>query len=359
MEENQKKEDVLTEILKIIAPGTMLREGLENILKAKTGALIIIGDSKDIMDIVDGGFKINEDYTPARLYELAKMDGAIVLSSDMKKILLANAQIMPSHTIPTQETGTRHRTAERTARQTGELVISISQRRNIITVFKGELRYTIEETSKIITKANQALQILEKYKKVFDSNLSVLNEYEFNDIVTLDNVINCIQRAEKVMKVVEEVKKSIYELGTDGRLVQMQLDELIGGLEEEELLIIKDYIAQNSKKKAPENALKEIRAYSININENIIAKALGYENFENYEEIAVYPKGYRILGKVPKVPSNIVDNLVKYFKSFQHILLAEIEELDKVEGIGEVRALNIKQTLKRMQEQFVFDNIMI
>ena len=361
MDENIKKEEMLVEILKMIAPGTQLREGLENILKAKTGALIIIGDSKEIMEIVDGGFKINEDYTPARLYELAKMDGAIVLSSDMKKILLANAQIMPSHSIPTQETGTRHRTAERTARQTGELVISISQRRNIITVFKGNLRYTIEETSKIITKANQALQILEKYKKVFDTNLSILNEYEFNDIVTLDNVINCLQKVEKVMTVVEEVKKSIYELGTDGRLVQMQLDELIGGLEAEELLIIKDYMAQTGRRKTAEKAQAEIRNSSINstMSEITIAKAIGYENFENYEEIAVYPKGYRILSKVPKVPSNIVDNLVKYFKSFQHILLAEIEELDKGDGIGEVRALNIKQTLKRMQEQFVFDNIMV
>ena len=357
MEENQNNEDMLTEILKLVAPGTVLREGLENILKAKTGALIIVGDSKEVMDIVDGGFKINEDCTPARLYELAKMDGAIVLSSDMKKILLANTQIMPSHNIPTQETGTRHRTAERTARQTGSLVISISQRRNIITVFKGELRYTIEDTSKIITKANQTLQILEKYKKVFDNNLSILNEYEFNDIVTLDNVINCLQRAEKVMKVVEEVKRSIYELGTDGRLVQMQLDELIEGLENEELLIIKDYMVQKSKRRTIELALAEIRANSLNILS--IAKSLGYENFENYEEIAVYPKGYRILSKVPKVPANIIDNLVKYFKSFQHILLAEIEELDKVDGIGEIRALNIKQTLRRMQEQFVFDNIMI
>lgn len=357
MEENQNSEDMLTEILKTIAPGTVLREGLENILKAKTGALIIVGDSKEVMDIVDGGFKINEDCTPARLYELAKMDGAIVLSSDLKKILFANTQIMPSHSIPTQETGTRHRTAERTARQTGNLVISISQRRNIITVFKGELRYTIEDTSRIITKANQTLQILEKYKKVFDNNLSILNEYEFNDIVTLDNVINCLQRAEKVMQVVEEVKRSIYELGTDGRLVQMQLDELIDGLENEELLIIKDYITQVTKRRTIENALKEIRENSSNI--LAIAKTLGYENFENYEEIAVYPKGYRILSKVPKVPANIIDNLVRYFKSFQHILLAEIEELDKVDGIGEIRALNIKQTLRRMQEQFVFDNIMI
>lgn len=360
MEETVKKEDYITEILKLIAPGTALREGLENILKAKTGALIIIGDSKEVMDIVDGGFNINEEYTASRLYELAKMDGAIVLSEDLKRILFANAQIIPASSIPTKETGTRHRTAERTAKQTGKLVISISQRRNIITVFKGNFRYTIEDTSKIITKANQALQILEKYKKVFDSKLNILNEYEFNDIVTLDNVITCIQRAEMVMKVVDEVKKRIYELGEDGRLVKMQLEELVGGLEEEELLIIKDYIAVKNKTTA-EEVLEQIQAKNGVgiIDSNIIAKSLGYENFENYEEIAVYPKGYRILNKVPKVPSTIVENLVKYFKSFQHILLAEIEELDKVEGIGEVRAMTIKQSLKRMQEQFVFDNVMM
>lgn len=360
MEETLKKEDYVTDILKLIAPGTALREGLENILKAKTGALIIIGDSKDIMELVDGGFNIDEEYTPSRLYELAKMDGAIVLSEDLKKILFANAQIIPSPSIPTKETGTRHRTAERTAKQTGKIVISISQRRNIITVFKGNFRYTIEDTSKIITKANQALQILEKYKKVFDSKLNVLNEYEFNDIVTLDNVITCIQRAEMVMKVVEEVERRIFELGEDGRLVKMQLDELIGGLREEELMIIKDYIALKSKISA-EKALEEIQEKNADgiIDSGVIAKNLGYENFENYEEIAVYPKGYRILNKIPKVPSNIVENLVKYFKSFQHILLAEIDDLDKVEGIGSIRAMTIKQSLKRMQEQFIFDNVMM
>lgn len=360
MDETIKKEDYTTEILKLVAPGTALREGLENILKAKTGALIIIGDSKEILDIVDGGFNINEEYTASRLYELAKMDGAIVLSEDVKKILFANAQIIPSSSIPTNETGTRHRTAERTAKQTGKLVISISQRRNIITVFKGNFRYTIEDTSKIITKANQALQILEKYKKVFDNKLSILNEYEFNDIVTLDNVITCIQRAEMVMKVVEEVQKRIYELGEDGRLIKMQLDELIGGLEEEELLIIKDYTAYKRRISA-ERILLEIRNKNNDgiIDSNIIAKTLGYDNFENYEEVAVYPKGYRILNKVPKMPNNIIENLVKYFKSFQHILLAELEELDKVEGIGSVRAMNIKQSLKRMQEQFIFDNVLM
>ena len=284
----------------------------------------------------------------------------ILLLDYMKRILLANTQIIPSPKILTQETGTRHRTAERTAKQTGELVVSISQRRNIITVFKGDFRYTIEDSSKIVTKANQALQTLENYKRVFDTKLRVLNEYEFNDIVTLDNVITCIQRAEMVNRVAEQVKRSIYELGADGVLVKMQLEELIEDLPQEELLIIKDYIAP-SRRLLPEKILQNIRLCSQNelIQSEIIARFLGYEQFDNYEEVAVYPRGYRILNKIPRMPNSIVTNLVKTFKSFQHILLADVDKLDEVEGIGEVRARTIKQSLRRMQEQFVFDNLMI
>lgn len=209
----------------------------------------------------------------------------------------------------------------------------------------------------MLNKANQAMQTLEKYKKVFDNKLSILNEYEFNDIVTLENVLVVIQRAEMVMRIVEEIQRQIYELGSDGRLVRMQLEELIGGLEKEELLIIKDYMVSSTKKKqTPEKILEklEILEYSDLSNENIIARLLGYENFDNYDEVGVYTKGYRILNKIPRMPSNIVENLVNSFKSFQHILAADIESLDDVEGIGEVRARAIKQSLKRMQDQFVF-----
>ena len=200
-----KNEDKITNILKKIAPGTPIRDGLENILKARTGALLLFTDNEEyIKQLVDGGFFINEDYTSSKLYELAKMDGAIVLSGDMKRILFANAQLIPSYQIPTVETGTRHRTAERTAKQTRELVISISQRRNIITVFKENYRYILEDTEAVLNKANQAIQTLEKYRKVYDNKLGILNEYEFNDIVTLDNVLTVIQRAEMVMKIVEE-----------------------------------------------------------------------------------------------------------------------------------------------------------
>ena len=352
------KEDNITSVLKLIAPGTPIRDGLENILRAKTGALLLITDNNEVIkQIVDGGFVINEDYTSSKLYELAKMDGAIVLSGDMKKILYANTQLIPEHEIQTTETGTRHRTAERTAKQTGELVISISQRRNIITVFKGNDRYVLEGTDVVLNKANQAIQTLEKYKKVFDNKLNILNEYEFNDIVTLQNVVLAIQRAEMVMRIVEEIQRQIYELGDDGRLVKMQLDELIGGLEKEESLIIKDYVVK--KKKSPDKILEELKEleYEELLKESSIAKLLGYEYFDNYDEVAVYPKGYRILSKVPRMPNNIVENLVDSFKSFQHILAADIESLDEVDGIGEVRARTIKQSLKRMQEQFVFDNM--
>lgn len=355
---NQSRDEIITEILKLIAPGTKIREGLENILKAKTGGLIVIGDTKEVLEIVDGGFNLNVDYTSSRLYELAKMDGAIILSEDLKKILYANAQLIPSPSISTNETGTRHRTAERTAKQTGKIVISVSQRRNVITIFKGELRYVLQDSSRVITKANQALQTAEKYKKVFDDKLNLLNEYEFNDIVTLQNVIVCIQRAEMVLKVADEVKMAIYELGEQGRLFQMQLDELLGNIEEEESLIIKDYLVYK-RKKTGEKALEQIRSMDHEelMNSQLMAKVLGYDDFDNSEEVNVFTRGYRILNKIPRMPSNIVENLVSSFKSFQYIIQADIPALDDVEGIGEIRAKAIKRSLKRMQEQFIFDNL--
>ena len=148
--------------------------------------------------------------------------------------------------------------------------------------------------------------------------------------------------------------------GEDGVLVKMQLEELIEDLPEEELLIVKDYIAP-SRRLVAEKVLQNIQNAIQDefIQSETIAKALGYEQFDNYEEVAVYTRGYRILNKIPRMPSNIVTNLVKAFKSFQHILLADVDKLDEVEGIGEVRARTIKQSLRRMQEQFMFDNLMV
>ena len=345
--------DKMLEILKLVAPGTELREGLENILKAKTGALIVVSDSEEVLKIADGGFKIDEEFTSTNIYELAKMDGAIILSSDLKRIIRANVQLNPDFSISTRETGTRHKTAERVAKQFGELVISISERRGIITLFKGNFRYVINDTQSVLMRANQTLQALEKYKTVFDNMLSILSEHEFDDIVTLDTVINCIYRSEIIMRMETDVKRSIIELGDEGRIVNMQLEELMANVEDEEKLIIQDY--NINKEISTQSILEEIRKIdkkNLIVSEKIV-KLLGYEVSSDILDTNVSPKGYRILSKVPKMPSSIIEKTVEAFGSLQHICSASIDELDDVEGIGEIRARIINQSLKRLQEQYI------
>lgn len=345
----------LIQMLKMVAPGTDLREGLDNILKARTGALIVISDSPEVINLTDGGFKINEDYSPAKIYELAKMDGAIVLNSDAKKILLANTQLIPDPTITTVETGTRHRSGERVAKQTKELVISISQRRNIITLFKGNTRYLIKESTKVLASANQALQTLEKYKNAFDDIISIINEFEFDDVVTLQNVVTAIQRAELCMKVVSEIESYIIELGDEGVLIDLQLKELSSEVEEEEELLIRDYLIEPN---TPEGIIETISEFSRKdlMNSNAVAESLGYDIDKPLEDIELPSRGFRQLTKIPKMPIGVIENMNKAFGDFQHIIRASIEELDDVDGIGEIRAKNIKQGIKRMHEQVIYDS---
>lgn len=345
----------LMQILKMIAPGTELREGLDNVLKARTGGLIVIGDSENVLKLVDGGFKIEQDYTPARIYELAKMDGAIVLSKDGKRILYANTQLTPDASIPTAQTGTRHRTAERVAKQTNELVVCISQRRNVITLFKGNISYLIKETSQVLARANQALQTFEKYKKTCDEVLATLNEFEFENIVTLENVIKAIQRTELAMRVAVEVEGYIVELGDEGRLIELQLKELSENIEKEEKLILRDYIVGDKKIDEVYTKIIELSREEV-LDPHQIAKLLGYDSEVPFEDKEVFPRGYRLLNKIPKMPSTIIENMVESFGSFKDIIRASIDELDDVEGIGEIRAKNIKHGLTRMQEQFLYDS---
>ncbi len=341
----------LVQALKIVAPGTPLREGLENILRAKTGALIVVGDSPKVMEIVEGGFEINSEFSPASLYELAKMDGAIILSSDTRRILAANTQLVPDSAIPSNETGIRHRTAERVARQTGEMVISISQRRSVITIYKGNLKYVLRDISVILAKANQALQTLEKYKDVLQRALHSLSELEFKDMVTLHDVVKALQRTEMVLRVVAEIERYISELGTEGRLVKMQLEELVADIENEGLLIVRDYL--NTTEKEPEEVLQTIRNWASEdlLDLALLTRALGYPGTVAALEQPVTARGYRILDKVPRLPWPVIENLVATFGHLPAILKASIDELDEVEGIGEVRARTIKEGLKRYREQ--------
>lgn len=353
------KEIQLAEILKKIAPGTVLREGLENVLRAKTGGLMVVGDSEEVLGIVDGGFNLNAELTPARLYELAKMDGAMVLNSGADRILCANAQLIPDSTISSLETGTRHRTAERVAKQTGELVIAISQRRDIISIYKGDLKHVLEDIRVSLSKANQAVQTLEKYRTVLDQALTNLSALEFEDLVTIADVVTVIQRAEMVLKIEREVNRYINELGTEGRLVQMQLEELIVNVKDETVLLVKDYLVEIDQDESldSELLLMELTNWSSDemLSLSTISKALGHGGSANALDLSIAPRGYRLLRKIPRLPMPVIENLVEQFGDLQSIINASPDELDDVDGIGEVRAQAIKEGLRRLRDQVLLD----
>ncbi|MGL5380179.1 DNA integrity scanning diadenylate cyclase DisA [Clostridium sp.] len=349
-----KDDKEIKNILEIMSPGTQLREGLENILRAKTGGLIVIGDSDKIMELVDGGFNINSDYSPSYVYELAKMDGAIVISGDLKKIISANAQLVPDSALITYETGTRHRTAHRVAKQTGNIVIAISQRRNIITVYKGELKYVLQESSIILARANQAIQTLEKYVNVLERVINNLNLLEFQDLTTLFDVVTAIQRTEMVMRIVEEIKRYIVELGNEGRLISMQLNELIKFIERDGILLIRDYCKEGLDPNTIYNELQKLNSEEL-VDLDLISKALGYGGISLVDTL-ISPKGYRVLFKVPRIPNSVIENLVKHFNELKFVIDASTSELDKVEGIGEARARAIRNGLRRIKEQIYLKN---
>jgi diadenylate cyclase len=349
------KEAIISQMLQLVAPGTPLREGIDNVLRANTGGLIVVGYNDKVKEIVDGGFSINCKYSPASLYELAKMDGAIILNEEAGKILFANTQLIPDTIIPSTETGIRHRTAERVARQTGNLVISISQRRNVITLYQGMIRYSLKEIGVILTKANQAIQTLEKYKVVFDQSVTNLGALEFEELVTFQEVTQVIHRIEMVLRIKNEIIKYVNELGVEGRLIRIQMEELVSNIEEEALLLIKDYMKDIEND--PYQILRQLNKLSSEelFDESVIMKLLGFSAGINIQDETIHPRGYRILSKIPRLPAVIIENLTDAFENLPQILRASTDELDEVEGIGEIRAKKVKEGLKRIQEQLFVD----
>lgn len=339
----------LLHALRKISPGTPLRQGLDNVLRAKTGGLIVLANDDEISEIVDGGFKIEADYSPAYLYELAKMDGAIVLSQDLRKIVCANAQLLPDPSVTTYETGTRHRTAQRIAKQTDNIVVAISQRRNIITIYKGDIKYILQDSSVILARANQAIQTLEKYVNVLERVINNLNILEFQDLTTVFDVVTAIQRTEMVMRIVEEIKRYILELGNEGRLISMQLNELIRYIERDGILLIRDYCGENTDHNTIYKDIQKLNSEEL-VDLETIAKVLGFGGVPLVDTL-ISPKGYRILFKIPRIPTNVIENLIKHFNKLKYVIAATQDELDQVEGIGEARATAIRSGLKRIKEQ--------
>jgi diadenylate cyclase len=352
--ESKSGEKKLNDILQFVAPGTPMREGIENVLRAKTGGLIVVGHNEKVKEILDGGFSINCTFSSAHLYELAKMDGAIILSDSGNKIVYANAQLVPDPSIYSSETGMRHRTAERVAKQTGNLVIAISQRRNVITLYHGELRYALKEIGVILTKANQAIQTLEKYKIVLDHSILNLGALELEDLVTFKEVLQVLHRFEMVLRIKDEINDYVNELGAEGHLIRLQLAELLTGIESEAVLLIKDY--SNERTVDPHQILKQLQDLSSFelIEDSVLFKLLGYSSFTNIDT-SVMSRGYRMLSKIPRLPTIIIENLVTDYKNLKLIMKASVEQLDEVDGIGEVRAKKIIEGIKRLKDQLIID----
>jgi diadenylate cyclase len=352
-------EDLLRTTLAAVAPGTALRDGLERILRGNTGGLIVLGHDRAVEALCTGGFTLDVEFSATRLRELAKMDGAVVVTSDLSRIVRAGVQLVPDSNIPTEETGTRHRTAERVAKQTGNPVISVSQSMRIIALYVDGRRYVLDDSAAILSRANQALATLERYKLRLDEVAGTLSALEIEDLVTVRDAMVVLQRLEMVRRIAAEIEGYVVELGTDGRLLILQLDELMAGVEGERELVVRDYLVTGSgrRQRTIEHALAELDVLTGGdlLDLQVIAKAVGYAATTDALEAAVSPRGYRLLAKVPRLPRLVVDRLVEHFGGLQKLLAAGIDDLQLVEGVGETRARSVREGLSRLAESSILE----
>jgi diadenylate cyclase len=355
MRADPRKDKTLLSALKQVAPGTSLRSGIDDIIRAELGALIVIGDPNDLAFLFSGGMRLDLPMTPQLLYELAKMDGAIVISRDTKKLVYANVQLMPDPAIPSDETGTRHRTAERVAKQTDALVVSISQQRETVTVFIGDLRYQLGEISDTLARTNQALGTLETYRSRLDQGLTRLTALEFQSAVVLDDVLVVLQRAEMTTRMAEEIERNCVELGDESRLIRMQLDELMEDVPREKAAVVYDY-ERSGDPAASSTALERLSRleYTGVLEFDELAALLGYQD-TNPLDYTVQPRGYRVLSRIPRLPDSIIRHVVRDFESLDAVIRASHRDLEAVDGVGSVRAREIREGLRRLQEHNLVD----
>ena len=316
----------------------------------------MLGTDRTIDTISSGGFRLDVPFSATGLRELAKMDGAIILDADATRIIRAAVHLMPDATIHSEETGTRHRTADRVARMTGYPVISVSQSMQIIALYVGERRYVLEDTGSILARANQALATLERYKMRLDEVSSTLSALEIEDLVTARDVAVVAQRLEMVTRIAREIEDYVLELGTDGRLMALQLEELVTGVDQDRFLVVRDYQPAGKKARAPEVVLADMEALDATalVDVSAIAQTMGLGTNELLDS-PVAPRGYRLLAKVPRLPATVVERLVDHFGGLQKLLGAGIDDLQAVDGVGELRARSVREGLSRLAESSILE----
>ena len=341
--------------LRAVAPGTPLREGLDRILQAHMGALIVIGDGPEVLSVCSGGFLLDAEYTPQRLYELAKMDGAIILASDCSRVARCNVHLVPDPNVPTSETGTRHRTAERVGRQIDVPVITVSEDMSVVAIHRRGEKHTLEPTPRVLARADQALQILGRYKARLDSVSGSLSALEVEDLVTVRDVATVLQRAEMVRRIAEEIVGYVVELGSDGRLVMLQLEELIGRVEDDRRLVAKDYFQASD-----DYELRDITTELAVLDDDEILDLVNVAGVLHLGagfgiDSALQPRGFRLLHKIPRLPEIVSDHVVARFSNLQKIMRAGLADLTEVEGVGDARARAIKDGLSRLAETSILE----
>ena len=356
MRADPRKDKKLLSALGVIAPGTPFRAGIEDIIRAQLGALIVVGEPNELAFLFSGGMRLDLPLTPQLIYELAKMDGAIIVNPDITRLVYANVQLMPDPTIASQETGTRHRTAERVAKQTGALVVSISQQRETVTVFIGDLRYQLGEISDVLARTNQALATLETYRQRLDQGLTRLTALEFQSAVMLDDVLVVLQRAEMTTRMAEEIERNCVELGEEGRLIRMQLDELIEAVPREKAAVVYDYELSGD----PGTALAVLERlaglpYQSLLEVEQLTELLGYPPGANPLDYTVAPRGYRVLSRIPRLPDAVIRRIVRDFETLDAVVRASHRDLEAVDGVGADRAREIREGLRRLQEHNLVD----
>jgi diadenylate cyclase len=354
MRQDPRTDKNLIQALRQVAPGTALREGIDDVMRASLGALIVIGEPSRLSFLFSGGMRLDLPFTGQHLYELAKMDGAIIVNTAISRLVYANVQLMPDPNIPSTETGTRHRTAERVARQTDALVVSISQQRETVTLFVGDQRYQLGEISDVLARTNQAIGTLETYRQRLDQGLTRLTALEFQGAVTLDDVLVVLQRAEMTTRMAHEIERNCIELGEEARLIRMQLDELIADVPREKSALVYDYEATPEKNPA---LLEEIASLPFTklLDLDELMALLGYQRDANPLDLTVAPRGYRVLSQVPRLPEGVVRQVVRHFGSLDAIIRASHRDLEGVDGVGSVRAREIREGLRRLQEHNLVD----
>src|SRR3989441_7865661 len=309
-EHDPRRDPRLLASIERVAPGTELRQGIDDIIRSHEGALIVMGDPEALAFLYSGGMRLDLAFTGQALYELAKMDGAIIVRDNLTKIAYANVQLMPDPTISSDETGTRHRTAERVAKQTGAFVVSISQQRETVTIFQGRQRYQLDPVPTLLAKTNQALATLDTYRTRLEQVLTRLTALEFQNAVVLDDVLVVLQRAELTTRMAEEIERNCVELGSDGRLIRMQLEELVGDVPGEKAAVLYDYHADGGAERTREGLEALAGLPYPQLLEFELLAVLGYPATVNPLDHTVVPRGYRVLSHIPRLPDAVVKRVV-------------------------------------------------